>query len=294
MKPAPFDYHAPKSLDEAVGLMGRLDNAKILAGGQSLVPMMNFRYLIVDHLVDLQYLDELAGISVSGGVLRIGAMTRQRDIEFSPLVPEHCPLLTEALKNVGHRQTRNRGTIGGSLAHADPAAEQPTVCATHDAVIEIVGPRGKRKLPFAEFSQGFMATAVEPDEILAAIELPLWPKGHGYGFREFARRHGDFAIAGAAVLVAADPSGIVTRAAVTLCGVVTAPLRLPAAEAALVGKPLDRAAIRAAAACARDVEDAISDIHASADYRKHLAEVLIARALIDAGRRAGINLPEAA
>jgi aerobic carbon-monoxide dehydrogenase medium subunit len=294
MKPAPFDYHAPNSLAEAVGLMGTLDNAKILAGGQSLVPMMNFRYLIVDHLVDLQYVEELAGISVSNGTLRIGAMTRQRDIEFSPLVPEHCPLLTEALKNVGHRQTRNRGTIGGSLAHADPAAEQPMVCATHDAMIEIVGPRGRRKLPFAEFSAGFMATAVEPDEILAAIEIPLWPKGHGYDFHEFARRHGDFAIAAAAVLLTADTSGTVTRAAVTLGGVVVTPLRLPAAEAALVGRKLDRAAIRAAAATARDVEDAIADIHAGADYRKHLAEVLIARALLDAGRRAGVTIPDAA
>jgi aerobic carbon-monoxide dehydrogenase medium subunit len=292
MKPAPFEYHAPQSLDEAVGLVSSLDNAKLLAGGQSLVAMMNFRYVIPDHVIDLNHVQALAGISVAGGKLRIGAMTRQRDLEFSDDVARHCPLMRAALAHVGHRQTRNRGTIGGSLAHADPAAELPLVCAVHDATIEIARARGTRSVPFTGFGQGFMTTAVGLDEILTAVELPLWPAGHGFGFHEFARRHGDFAIVGAAALIELGKDKAVTRAAVALCGVATAPLRMADAEAALAGRPLDRAAIRAAAATARTIEP-IADIHATADYRRHLAEVLIARALADAGRRAGVILGSA-
>jgi carbon-monoxide dehydrogenase medium subunit len=285
MKPAPFDYHAPRTLDEATGLLGSLENAKVLAGGQSLVPMMNFRYVIVDHLVDLAQIDSLRGVTVADGALRIGAMTCQRDLEFSPDIEKHCPLMRAALGHIGHRQTRNRGTIGGSLVHADPAAELPAVCAAYDATVEIASARGKRDVPIADFSAGFMATAVEPDEIVTAVKLPLWPSGHGYGFHEFARRRGDFAIAGAAVLVDAA-NGVVKRAAVALCGVATTPVRLRDADAALTGKQLDAAAIKAAAATARALEP-ISDIHAGADYRRHLAEVLTRRALTDAARHIG-------
>ena len=144
MKPAPFDYHAPRTLAEATGLLATLENAKVLAGGQSLVPMMNFRYVIVDHLVDLAQVESLRGITVADGVLRIGAMTSQRDLEFSPDIAQHCPLMRAALGHIGHRQTRNRGTIGGSLVHADPAAELPAVCAAYDATIEIASARGTR------------------------------------------------------------------------------------------------------------------------------------------------------
>ncbi len=196
MKPAPFDYHAPRQLKQAAELLAKLPNAKILAGGQSLVPMMNFRYVIVDHLVDLGGLDELRGIAAGDGLLRIGAMTRQRDLEVSPEIAKHCPLMAEALRHVGHRQTRNRGTIGGSLAHADPAAELPAVCAAYDATIHAASVRGIRQIPFREFATGFMATALQPDEMIAAIDLPIWRHGHGHGFHEFARRQGDFAIAG--------------------------------------------------------------------------------------------------
>jgi carbon-monoxide dehydrogenase medium subunit len=286
MKPAPFDYHAPRTLTEATGLLATLENAKVLAGGQSLVPMMNFRYVIADHLVDLAQVEGLAGITVADGVLRIGAMTRQRDLEFSPEIARHCPLMREALAHIGHRQTRNRGTIGGSLVHADPAAELPAVCAAYDATVEIASAHGTRAAPFGQFSVGFMATAVEPDEIVTAIRLPVWPLGHGYGFHEFARRRGDFAIAGAAVLIEVGPDRVVKRAAVALCGIATAPVRLREAEAQLVGKKLDGAAIKAAAAAARALEP-ISDIHAGADYRRHLAEVLTRRALTDAAQRAG-------
>ena len=289
MKPAPFDYHAPSSLDEATTLMASLENAKVLAGGQSLVPMMNFRYVIVDHLVDLRKVKELSGIRVADGRLRIGAMTRQREIEFSDEVLQHCPLLRAALKHVGHRQTRNRGTIGGSLAHADPAAEMPAVCAAHDAVIEIAGKGKTRRVNFAEFGLGFMATAVEPDEIVSAIELPLWPRGHGYGFHEFARRHGDFAITGAAALLEAGADQTVKRVSLALCGVANVPVRLREVEAALTGKRLDVATLRSALK-SLDALEATSDIHATSEYRRHLAAVLVTRALRDAAAVCGIEL----
>jgi carbon-monoxide dehydrogenase medium subunit len=288
MKPAPFDYHAPRQLKEAAELLASLPNAKILAGGQSLVPMMNFRYVIVDHLVDLSGLEELRGIAIVDGVLRIGAMTCQRELETSPEIAKHCPMMAEALHHVGHRQTRNRGTIGGSLAHADPAAELPAVCAAYDAVIHVASVRGIRQLPFREFSAGFMATALQGDEMIAAIDLPIWRLGHGYGFREFARRQGDFALAGAAALLDVGAGNIVRRASLALFGVTVSPQHVEAAEARLVGRPLDTAAIRAAASAAWLI-DPISDIHASGEYRRHLAQVLSMRALTEAAQRAGVQ-----
>jgi aerobic carbon-monoxide dehydrogenase medium subunit len=293
MKPAPFDYHAPRQLKEAAELLSTLPNAKILAGGQSLVPMMNFRYVIVDHLVDLGGIADLRGIAVGNGKLRIGAMMRQRDLEIAPEIAKHCPLMAEALRHVGHRQTRNRGTIGGSLAHADPAAELPAVCAAYDAVLHMASVRGIRQVPFREFNTGFMATALQPDEMIAAVELPLWRSSHGHGFHEFARRHGDFALAGAAALLDLDADCVVRRAALAVCGGAATPLRIEAAEATLTGKPVDAALIRTAAAAAWLIEP-ISDIHGSADYRRHLAQVLSARALTDAARRAGADVPSVA
>jgi len=290
MKPAPFDYHAPRQLKEAAELLATLPNAKILAGGQSLVPMMNFRYVIVDHLVDLGHVDGLRGIAVGDGTLRIGAMMRQRDLETSAEVAKYCPLMTEAVRHVGHRQTRNRGTIGGSLAHADPAAELPAICAAYDALIHIASVRGIRQLTFKEFSAGYMATALQPDEMIAAVELPIWRQGHGYGFHEFARRHGDFALAGAAALLDVGAGNVVRRAALALFGVGERPVRAEAAEASLIGQPLDAALIRSAAAAAWLVEP-ISDIHAGAEYRRHLAQALSARALTDAAHRAGVDVP---
>jgi len=289
MKPAPFDYHAPRQLKEAADLLATLPNAKILAGGQSLVPMMNFRYVIVDHLVDLGGVDDLRGIAASDGRLRIGAMTRQRDLELSPQIVKYCPLMAEALRHVGHRQTRNRGTMGGSLAHADPAAELPAICAAYDAVVHVASVRGVRALRFSDFGVGFMTTALAHDEMIAAIELPIWGPGHGYGFQEFARRQGDFALAGAAALLDVGVGGIVRRAALTLFGVAVQPVGLDAAEAILTGKSLDAALIKTAAATAWLIEP-ISDIHASGEYRRHLAQVLSIRALTDAARRAGAEV----
>jgi carbon-monoxide dehydrogenase medium subunit len=289
MKPAPFEYHNPRTLDEATGLIATLENAKVLAGGQSLVPMMNFRYVLPDHLVDLAKVEGMSGIAVANGTLRIGAMTLQRDLEFSPEIARHCPLMRDALGHIGHRQTRNRGTIGGSLCHADPAAELPAVCLAYDAQVEIAGRRGLRRVSMREFGAGFMATVVEPDEILTAIELPLWPANHSHGFHEFSRRRGDFAVVGAAALLDVGADRIVKRASVALCGVAASPIRMAETEDALTGKMLDGNAIRVAAKAARKL-DPISDIHAGPDYRRHLAEVLTIRALTDAANRSGTKV----
>jgi aerobic carbon-monoxide dehydrogenase medium subunit len=284
MKPAPFDYHAPASLDEAVALMSTLDNAKVIAGGQSLVAMMNFRYAMPDHLIDLGNIAGLSGLHFESQTLRIGAMTRQRELEFSAPLADKVPLFKAALAHVGHRQTRNRGTLGGSLAHADPAAELPTACLALDAEIEIAGANGTRIVPMREFSAGFMTTALGYDEILLAVHIRPWPEGHGYSFQEYARRHGDFAVAGAAVLLDANNDGIIERAAVALCGVTDRPVRRDEAEAALVGRHLDDSVIARAASLAGDVE-ATADIHADATYRRHLARVLTTRALHEASSR---------
>lgn len=293
MKPAPFEYHAPTSLDEAVALLSKLENAKVIAGGQSLVAMMNFRYAMPDHLVDLGNVAGLAGLHFDAEGLRIGAMTRQRELEFSAALAGKAPLFKAALAHVGHRQTRNRGTLGGSLAHADPAAELPTVCLALDAEVEIVGTSGTRCVPMREFTAGFMTTALAHDEILFAVHIQPWPEGHGYSFQEYARRHGDFAVVGAAVLLDANKAGIVQRASVTLCGVTDRPIRRDEAEAALVGQLPDETVIARAASLAGDVE-ATADIHGDATYRRHLARVLTTRALREASSRMTTRQREAA
>src|SRR5215468_7473716 len=161
MKPPPFDYHDPTTVDDVVGLLGRLENAKLLAGGQSLMPMLNMRFVLPDHVIDLNRVDGLSYIKESGNTLEIGAMTRQRDLEFSDVIRTRCPLMHEAIQQVGHRQTRNRGTIGGSLCHLDPSAELVSVCAAHDATVVATGPNGQREVPFAEFPVAYMTPAIE-------------------------------------------------------------------------------------------------------------------------------------
>jgi carbon-monoxide dehydrogenase medium subunit len=249
--------------------------------------MLNMRLVLPDHLVDLNRVAELEGIELRGDALYIGAMTRQRDIEFSALVKERCPLLTEALTYVGHRQTRNRGTFGGSLCHLDPSAEQPTVAMAIDARILVASQSGTRELPMSSFPAGFMTSALKPDELMTGALLPLWPKGHGYAFVEFARRHGDFAIVGVAVLLTADAEGRIARASITLCGVGPGPVRIAAAEKLLVGATGGADAFAAAAQAASDI-DALEDVHAKAAYRQHLARVLTERALVIAFNRASL------
>ena len=234
MKPPPFSYHDPKTVDETVALLGRLENAKLLAGGQSLMPMLNMRFVLPDHIIDLNRVEELSYIREGDGNIFVGAMTRQRDLEFSELIEKRLPLMREAIELVGHRQTRNRGTIGGSLCHLDPAAELVTVATALDANVVAIGPRGKRDIAFADFPAGFMASALKPDELLVEIRLPFWADGHGFAFVEFARRHGDFAIVSAAILLEADRTGKITRVSAVVGGVGTAPVKVVGLETALI------------------------------------------------------------
>jgi carbon-monoxide dehydrogenase medium subunit len=286
MKPPPFSYHDPRTVDEAVGLLNRLENAKLLAGGQSLMPMLNMRYVLPDHLIDLNKIPALSYIRETDGVIEFGAMTRQRDIEFSDVVKSRFPIVHEAILNVGHRQTRNRGTIGGSLCHLDPSAELVTMASAHDATVTISGPNGKREVPFAEFPVTFMTTVIEPNEILTSIRFPRWPAGHGYGFVEFARRHGDFAMASAAALLEEDGNGKIKRASLTIGGVSVTPKRMGDIEKALVGQTASEELFRELCEQCRKL-DAIDDVHAPASYRQHLATVMSRRALVAAHGRVG-------
>jgi carbon-monoxide dehydrogenase medium subunit len=278
MKPPPFSYHDPRTIGDAVDLLGRLDNAKLLAGGQSLMPMLNMRFVQPDHVIDLNRVEGLAYIREANGALEIGGMTRQRDLEFSDIVAARCPLMGEAVELVGHRQTRNRGTLGGSLCHLDPSAELVSVAATLDATVTVVGPNGAREIAFADFPVAFMTPAIEPNELLTAVRFPVWPKDHGFAFVEFARRHGDFAIVSAAVLITEDGAGRIARAALTIGGMGMVPIRAAAVEQALVGQVPDDKLLREACEACRKLE-AIDDVHAPASYRQHLAAVLSRRAL---------------
>src|SRR6266480_50805 len=278
MKPPPFSYHDPRTIADVVGLLGRLDNAKLLAGGQSLMPMLNMRFVLPDHVIDLNRVDGLPYIREQGGWLEIGAMTRQRDLEFSDAVRARWPIMHEALLQVGHRQTRNRGTIGGSLCHLDPAAELVSLATGYDATVTVAGPTGQREVAFAEFPVAYMTPAIEANELVVGVRFPQWAPKHGYAFVEFSRRHGDFAITSAAVLLEGDASGKITRASVTIGGMGTAPKRAREVEQAIVGQVPAGTLFRDACESCRKLE-AIDDVHAPASYRQHLAAVLSRRAL---------------
>jgi len=284
MKPPAFSYHDPRTPAEALGLLASLDNAKLLAGGQSLMPMLNMRFVLPDHVIDLNRVDGLNGIREENGALAIGAMTRQRDIEFSDLVRDRCPLMHEAILQVGHRQTRNRGTLGGSLCHLDPAAELVCVAAALDARVSIAGRTGTRDVAFADFPVAYMTPALEPNELLTGAHFPCWPAGHGYAFVEFSRRHGDFAIVSAAALIEEDAKGKVRRASVTLGGMGPAPVRARALERALLGETIEERRLKDLCEPLRKL-DASEDIHAPASYRQQLATVLARRALLKAHER---------
>jgi aerobic carbon-monoxide dehydrogenase medium subunit len=284
MKPPRFSYHDPKSIAEVTGLLTSLENVRLLAGGQSLMPMLNFRYVLPDHLIDLNGIAELSYLRASDKALELGAMTRQRELEFSDEVKRRCPLLHEAILQVGHRQTRNRGTVGGSLCHLDPAAEIVAVAAALDATVRVVSSKGAREIAMAQFPQGYMTPAIEPEEMVTGVTLPVWPEGHGYAFVEFSRRHGDFAICSAAALLEEDGSGRITRASVTIGGVGPAPVRAREVERAITGQAASETLFREACESCRKIE-AMSDVHAPADYRQHLAAVLSRRALEKAHQR---------
>jgi aerobic carbon-monoxide dehydrogenase medium subunit len=286
MKPPPFRYHDPTTIGDVVGLLGSLENARLLAGGQSLMPMLNMRYVLPDHIIDINKVAELSYLREAGGALEMGAMTRQRDLEFSDLVRRRAPLIHEAIAQVGHRQTRNRGTVGGSLCHLDPSAELVSCAAALDATVSVASRKGTRQIAFADFPQGYMTPGIEPDEMVTGVRFPHWPDGHGYAFVEFARRHGDFAIVSAAALLEEDGAGKIKRATVTIGGVGPAPVRARDVEKAITGQVASEALFREACESCRAIA-AMSDVHAPAEYRQHLAAVLSRRALVKAHERVG-------
>ena len=290
MKPRRFVYHDPTSVAEAADLLGRLDNALPLAGGQSLMPLLNFRVAAPDHLIDLNNIAGLSYIDIDGeGRGRFGAMTRQRDLEFSADVARAFPIVREALCHIGHRQTRNRGTFGGSLCHLDPSAELVNVTVLHDGRLFAASKGASRSIPASQWVRGLMTSALEPGELLTGIELTAWPAGHGFAFEEFARRHGDFAVAAVGCLVTTNAAGSIERAALCVSGLGAGPVRLVAAERLLVGQQPSHEAFRAAAVEAEGL-DAIDDAFVKASYRKHLARILTYRALERAagGRSRGV------
>ena len=289
MKPAPFKYFAPSTLDETLALLAEHgDDAKILAGGQSLVPTMNFRLAQPSVIVDLNRVSELFYIQTenSAGV-RIGAMTRQREVERSSLIAKQAPLVHEAMPYIAHPQIRNRGTLGGSIAHADPAAELPAVMSALDARLLLRSHEKERWVSANEFFVDLFTTAMEPNELLIEVELPSLAPRTGWSFREIARRHGDYALVGVAALATSDDRGQCLEARMVFLSVGSGPVETTEAMALLAGQKPTPEAIRAAADTAATKEiDPPSDIHASSAYRRHLAKVLAEQALSQAFKRA--------
>ena len=279
MKLPPFEYACPATINEAVALLaGHNGEAKALAGGQSLMPMMAFRIAQPSLLVDLRKLPDLKEIKIGADGVRIGALVRWRDILDDKRLAAAHPLLKEAVSHVAHYQIRNRGTVGGSLAHADPASEMPGIAQTCEAEIAVIGKAGARTIKAADFFKGALTTALEPEEIITEVHLPAWPAARRYGFQEFARRRGDFAMAGIALYYNID-GGKATNAHIGVFGVGDCQRRLPRAEAALNGKAVDEAlAVKVGEAAAAEVEPQ-DDIHASSAYRRALTGTLAERAL---------------
>ncbi|HUZ75849.1 MAG TPA: xanthine dehydrogenase family protein subunit M [Stellaceae bacterium] len=285
MKPPRFEYACPATLGEAVALLTqRHGEAKVLAGGQSLMPVLAFRLASPSLLVDLRKLPDLDGIAIAADGVRLGARLRWRDLERDERLAAAQPLLREAVTHIAHYQIRNRGTVGGSLAHADPAAELPGVAVACDGEIRVVGAAGTRTIAAASFFTGPLATVLAPDEIITELRLPPWPEARRWGFEEFARRRGDFALAGIALFYDPGAGGRAENAHIAVIGACARPHRIAAAEAALNGRVVDEAAILAAAAAAAKAVDPPADLHADADYRRALVEVLVERALRRAAR----------
>lgn len=280
MKLPPFEYAAPATLDEAIALLAASGGgAKALAGGQSLLPVLAFRLAAPSMLVDLRRVPGLDRIGTDAGGVRLGARVRWCDIERHEALARAHPLLVAAIDHVAHYQVRNRGTVGGSLAHADPAAEMPGIAVACDALIVVKGGRGERLVPAAEFFTGALSTVLEDDELITEVRFPPWPAGRRWAFEEFARRRGDFAMAGIALHYDLDAQGKAKDTHIGVIGACTRPHRITEAEAELNGRPVDEAAILAAARAAKAAVQPLDDLHASAAYRRALVETLLERAL---------------
>lgn len=287
MKPPKFEYFAPETVEDAVALMADLgEDARFIAGGQSLVPMLNFRVAAPSALIDLNRIAALRAIRIEdNGDLYLGAMVRSREIETDPAIGAANPLLQAAATHIAHVQIRNRGTIGGSLAHADPAAELPGIALACGAVIRLQGPDGSRSVAAHDFFDGIFSTAAGDGEAVTGIVFPAWPEARRWAFREISRREGDFAMIGVAAWFDLDGNGAISSAALAAIGAGDTPLRLPSAESALIGRPPDDDAFaEAAAAGIADLQPG-SDIHATAEYRREVGGVLIGRVLAEARER---------
>lgn len=279
MKPAPFEYHAPETVDECLAVLAEHgEDAKLLAGGQSLVPMLALRLANPEHLIDVNRVAGLASVRRENGALVLGATTRHVTLERDPEIAAAVPLLARVAPHIGHVQIRNRGTIGGSLAHADPAAELPGVVRLLDAELQVDGPRGQRRIAAADFFETVFTTSLEPDELVTAIRFPVREAGTGFAVEQVARRHGDFALVG--VMAAVEVSnGRIARAALCMTGVDTVPMRCEEVERALTGagvRDLDLADVGAQAVAGLSPSD---DVHASAAYRKQVGATMASRAL---------------
>jgi carbon-monoxide dehydrogenase medium subunit len=288
MKPPRFDYADPRTLGEAVALLAQHEGeAKLLSGGQSLVPLLNMRLARPAILVDLAKVDGLDHVREEGGALAVGAMTRQRSVELSPVVKMRHPMLHAATMHIAHPQNRNQGTVGGSLAHADPAAELPALALVLGAEMRAVGPRGERTIAASDFFVTYLTTALEPAEILVEARFPMLPARTGWSVTEVARRHGDFALAGVMTTITLDDRGRCATVRLVLFGVGATPVRAPRAEQLLVGeKPEGTLLERAGRTASEEIDEPLSDVHASAEYRRDLARVLGRRALAEAAARA--------
>lgn len=283
MKPSAFEYFTPGSVAEAIELLERYeDEAKIIAGGQSLVPMMNFRLARPEFLIDINGIKDLDYIKEEGDDLLIGALTRERDLELSPLVKERCPILAKAVSFLGHSTIRNRGTIGGSLVHADPSGEISTTICALNAEMKIAGPSGERTIGFEEFFLTYLTTSLEPSDILVEIRIPTLQEKVGWSFVELSRRAGDFAIVAVAAILFMDESGTCSEARISMGGVASTPIRAVEAEALLSGQVITNELIEKAGQEAAEETDTEPDYHASSEYRKDMARVFVQRGLKEA------------
>jgi len=288
VKPAPFGYHRPATVAEAVALLDALqDDVKVLAGGQSLVPLMNFRLSVPAELVDINGIAELTGHDVTGDVLRLGALTRHHELERSATVRGAAPLLALAAPYVGHPQIRSMGTLGGSLSHADPAAELPGIMLALDARMVAASARGERIVPAAEFFVSHFTTALEPDELLTAVEVPVAAERTGHAFLEVAARYGDFALVGAGAAVTVDEDGAITEARIGCTSVAPTPVRAAAAEELLRGATPDADVLAEVERVVAGALEPTPELKASAAYKRRTAGVLVARAVRQAWREAG-------
>lgn len=286
MKPPLFDYVAPATVEEAVAALARYENASVLAGGQSLIPTLNFRIAAPEALIDIQRIPALKGIDIANGRIAVRAMTRQRDVELDAAVHEANPLIRETLNNVAHVPIRNRGTLVGSLAHADAAAELPCLLVATGGSVAAVGPKGSRTIAADDFFQFHMTTSRASDELITEAQIPVLPPRTGWAFLEMARRHGDYALAGICALVTLDGSGACAEVRLVGCGIGTRPVRLTKAEGALKGAKAEKAAFAAAGKAAMDHVTAPDDVQATTAFRKRLTAALVGRAVAAAVARA--------